>query len=221
MTPDTPPLPLSAARADALCAWRYRRFLVLPANARRKRADVLCRDRRADRLVLGCAPSSQSLLVPLLPAPLRKALILEPMLGPDLPLETVADRVARHEREARKVRQSALVGRFLDELRQGGAVAGLEASTSVLQQGRARLLLVRAGYAKMGRCCPACGRLSVNHRSCPWCFRPTAAVLDLVEELADRAAAAGVEICHVSEDSRFDAAGRIGVELFAINGGRA
>ena len=69
------------------------------------------------------------------------------------------------------------------------------------------------GYAKMGRCCPACGRLSVNHRSCPFCFRATAPVLDLVAELTDRAAAAGVEVLLVNGDARFDAAGRIGVCL--------
>lgn len=231
MTTDTPPLYL-VLLADA----RRARFLELHLgqscelgalegdftgaglDVLAARADILCRDRRADRLVLGCDPSLQSRLIPLLPAPPRRDLILEPLLGPDLPPEAVVGRIAHHEREARKTRQTALVERFLDEVRQGGAVAGLKASTSVLQQGCARLLLVRAGYAKMGRCCPACGRLSVDHRSCPWCFRPTAVVLDLVEELADRAAAAGVEIFRVSADARFDAAGGIGVELFAGQG---
>ena len=231
MTPDTLPLYL-VLLADA----RRARFLELHLgqscelgalegdftgaglDVLSTRADILCRDRRADRLVLGCDPSLQSLLIPLLSTPLRQDLLLEPLLGPDLPLEAVVDRIAHHEREARKVRQAVLVERFLDEVRQGGAVMGLKASTSALQQGCARLLLVRAGYAKMGRCCPACGRLSVDHRSCPWCFRPTAVVPDLVEELADRAAAAGVEICRVSEDARFDAAGRIGVALVADQG---
>ena len=65
----------------------------------------------------------------------------------------------------------------------------------------------------MGRCCPACGRLSVDHRNCPWCFRPTDALLDLVGELADRALAAGIEVFRVRENARFDQTGPIGVEL--------
>jgi hypothetical protein len=89
----------------------------------------------------------------------------------------------------------------------------LEAATVALQQGCAKLLLIRDGYTKMGRCCPACGRLSVNHRACPWCFRVTDALLDLVGELADRAVAAGIEVFRVRGDARFDQAGSIGVVL--------
>ena len=116
-------------------------------------------------------------------------------------------------RAAPKTLDTDLIQRFLDDLRDGAAVTGLEAVAAALQQGHARLLLVRDGYAKMGRCCAACGRLSVNHGSCPWCFRATESVLDLVAELADRAAAAGVTVFRVAADARFDAAGPIGVCL--------
>jgi hypothetical protein len=230
---------LAAVRSD------YRRFLVLLVDARRARfleihlgescelevltgnfaggslaplaarAEDLRAVRRADRFILGAAPALQSALEPLLSAELRGGLILEPLLGTDRPAAAVTERVAHNEREARKVRETVLVQRFLDALRDGGAVAGLEPAAAALQLGTARLLLVQDGYAKMGRCCPACGRLSVNHRSCPWCFRATESVLDLVSELADRAATAGVEVFRVSADARFDAAGRIGVCLGA------
>jgi hypothetical protein len=223
----------------------YRRFLVLLADARQARflevhlgesceletlsgdltggdaaalavrAEELRRARRADRFVLGAPPALHAALESRLSPELRNGLILEPLLGPDRPAAAVTERVAHNEREARKVRETVLVQRFLDDLRSGGAVAGLEPAAAALQQGRARLLLVRDGYAKMGRCCGACGRLSVDHRSCPWCFRATLPVLDLVGELADRASAAGVEVFRVSADARFDAAGRIGVCLAA------
>ena len=179
------------------------------------RAEDLRRARRADRFVLGAPPELQSALEPLLSPELRDGFIVEPLLGPDRPAAAVAERVAHNEREARKVRESVLVRRFLDDLRHGGAVAGLEAGAAALQQGCARLLLVQDGYVKMGRCCPACGRLSVDHRSCPWCFRATVLVLDVVAELTDRAVAAGVEVFRVAADARFDAAGRIGVCLGA------
>ncbi|OGR89894.1 MAG: hypothetical protein A2V88_12780 [Elusimicrobia bacterium RBG_16_66_12] len=179
------------------------------------RAETLSRRRRADRFVLGSDPVFASQLSAHLPPEIKKNLILEPLLGPDRPVEAVTDRIAHNERQARKLRQSVLVQRFLDELRQGGAVAGLEASTSALQQGCVKLLLIQDNYAKMGRCCPACGRLSVDHRNCPWCFRPTDALLDLVAELADRALAAGIEVFRVRENARFDQTCPIGVELGA------
>ena len=228
---------LSTVRRD------YKRFLVLLADARHARfleihlgesvelevltgktaagnlgalaarAETLRRARRADLFILGAPPELHAALEPHLSPELRGGLILEPLLGPDRPAAAVTERVAHNEREARKVREAVLVQRFLDGLRDGGAVAGLEAAAAALQQGCARLLLVRDGYAKMGRSCEACGRLSVNHRSCPLCFRATVPILDLVAELADRAGAAGVEVFRVSADARFDAAGRIGVCL--------
>jgi hypothetical protein len=117
--------------------------------------------------------------------------------------------------EALKLREEVLVARFWDELRAGGAVAGLDRVADALQQGCVSRVLVRDGWAKMGRCCASCGRLSVDHRSCPWCFRPTESVLDLVAELIDRAVAVGIEVVRIAHERRFDGIGRIGAVLSA------
>jgi len=178
-----------------------------------RRALELCRERRADRLVLGAEPGLLAELEPLLEPELRDRLIHEPLLGLDRPAEAVVERVRHSEQDAMRLREDVLVSHFLEELRAGGAVAGLERVAEALQQGCVTRLLVRDGWAKMGRSCAACGRLSVDHRSCPWCFRATTPVLDLVEELADRAAAAGVDVFRVTRDPRFDGIGRIGAEL--------
>jgi hypothetical protein len=182
-------------------------------EAAAKRAVELCRLRRADRLVVGADPGLLAELEPLLETDLCDRLIHEPLLGLDRPAEAVVERVRHNELGALKLREDVLVSHFLEELRGGGAVAGLERVAEALQQGCVKRLLVRDGWAKMGRCCSACGRLSVDHRSCPWCFKPTLSVLDLVEELTDRAAAAGVEVFRVARDARFDGVGRIGAEL--------
>ena len=174
------------------------------------RANAIYRERRADRLVVGATPDLLAALEPLLDPELRNGLIHESLLGPDRPVEVVVERVRHNELLAQNLRGNVLVSHFQTELQSGGAVAGLERVAEALQQGCVRRLLVRAGWAKMGRCCPACGRLSVNHRSCPWCFRTTDPILDLVEELSDRAAAAGVEVFRVARDTRFDG---IGAEL--------
>lgn len=177
------------------------------------RAERWRRERRTDLFVLGASAGLQERLRPALSPELRAALIPEPSLGADAAADALADRLAQDERAARRVRESLLVDRFLADLRSGSAVAGLEAAAAVLQGGRARLVLVREGYARMGRCCPSCGRLSVDHRSCPYCFAASTTVLDLVAELLDRAQAAGIDVFRIGPDPRFDAAGRIGVVL--------
>lgn len=182
-------------------------------------AGKLARERRFDRLILGAENDIAAKLAGLLEPGLQKDLILEPLLGPDRPNETVLERVRHNEREARRVTESVLVQRLLDESREGGAVTGLEAVAAALQQGCVSRVLVRDGYAKMGRACPACGHLSVDHRSCPWCFKSTDTVLDLVEELVSRALAAGCEVFRVMHDTRFDGLCRIGAELKAPKAG--
>lgn len=177
------------------------------------RAATLARERRFDRLILGAASSLESALVPLLDPALQKDLILEPVLGPERPVEAVLERVLHNERQARSVRESVLVHRMIDETRKGGAVMGLEAVAAAIQEGTAARVLVRDGYAKIGRSCPKCGHLSVANRSCPWCFCATDMVLDLVSELGNKALDAGCELYRVMYDARFDSVCRIGAEL--------
>ncbi len=177
------------------------------------RAATLARERRYDRLILGAPPALEAALVPLLDPALQKELILEPVLSPDRPVDAVLERVLHNERQARSVRESVLVHRLLDEARQGGAVTGLEAVSAAVQQGCVARVLVRDGYAKMGRSCPKCGHLSVGNRSCPWCFCGTESVLDLVSELTAKALDAGCEVYRIMHDPRFDGVCRIGGEL--------
>jgi len=178
-----------------------------------ERAAAHFRARRADRLVLGAEPDLLAALEPLLEPDVSGRLIHESLLGPDRPVDALVERVRHNELEALKLREDVLVSRFLDELGAGGAVAGLDRVADALHQRRVERVLVRDGWAKMGRSCPTCRRLSVDHRSCPWCFRPTVSVLDLVAELCDRAVADGIEVFRVVHDPRFDGIGRIGAEV--------
>jgi hypothetical protein len=177
------------------------------------RASTLSRERRYDRLILGAPAALEAALIALLEPALQKDLILEPVLGADRLVEAVLERVLHNERQARRVRESVLVARLMDEARQGGALTGLEAVTAAVQQGCVSRVLVRDGFAKMGRACPKCGHLSVTNRSCPWCFCATDMVLDLVSELGDKALAAGCELYRIMHDTRFDGVCRIGAEL--------
>ncbi|MBI4060159.1 MAG: hypothetical protein HY403_01885 [Elusimicrobia bacterium] len=177
------------------------------------RAATLARERRYDRLILGAPAALEAALVSILDPVLLKDLIHEPVLGPERPVDAVLERVLHNERQARMVRESVLVHRLLDDVRQGGAVIGLDAVAAAIQQGCAARVLVRDGYAKIGRACPKCGHLSVANRSCPWCFCATDSVLDLVSELGDKALAAGCELYRIMHDASFDGVCRIGAEL--------
>lgn len=182
------------------------------------RAAALLRERKFDRLILGAPHPLEAALRPLLEPALQKDLILEPVLGTERPIDAVLERVLHNERQARSVTESVLVHRLLDEAREGGAVTGLEAVAAAVQQGCVARMLVRDGYAKMGRSCPKCGHLSVDHRSCPWCFRATEMTLDVVGDLVDRALASGCEVYRVMHDARFDGVCRIGAELKVPSG---
>ncbi len=187
--------------------------LAADPDALARRAAALAAARGADRLVLGASLQRLAAFKAALPANLCSELIFEPLLGPDRPLEAVAERVRHNERESLKLREAVLVRRFMEELKVGGAVAGLEAVAAALQQNCVKRVFVREGWAKMGRRCPACQRLSLDHRSCPWCFRATEHVFDVVAELIDRAVEAGVEVDPVALHPDFDGVGRIGAEL--------
>ncbi len=178
-----------------------------------ERAMALFHSRRADRLVFGADPTMLAAFEPLLEPEIADKLIHEPLLGPDRPVEAVVDRLRHNELEALKLREDVLVSRFLDQLQAGLAVAGLERVADALHQDRVARVLVRDGWAKMGRSCPVCHRLSIDHRSCPWCFRPTFPVFDLVSELCDRAVSSGIEVLRVVHDARFESIGPIGAEV--------
>lgn len=176
--------------------------------------EALSRNQGFQRVVLGTSPELSLPLVNHLHTHLQQNLILDPDLDPESPADSVLERISACEAEARKVRESVLVHRLLDAAQAGKRAAlGLERVLGALRQGRVKLLLARDGFAKMGRSCPGCGRLSLDDPKCLDCRRPTEAVFNIVSEMIDRALEAGCEVFRLRNDSPLDNVGRIGAEL--------
>lgn len=174
----------------------------------------LTRSQGFDRIVL-CAPSElESAMVDRLRPVVQNNLILDQTLTTSMPAEQIARRVQTAEAEARRVRESVLAHRLVDEAGAGPrAVLGLARTLWSFENAPIRSLFVRDGFAKMGRCCAGCGRLSLLDGKCVSCGRPTVAVFNVVEELAQRALDRNAELVRLLHPSPLDNHGHIGALL--------
>jgi peptide subunit release factor 1 (eRF1) len=180
-----------------------------------ERLEGLARNQGFQRIVVGVSPSLSLPLVNHLHSSMQHNLILDADMEPELAASAVLDRITACEDQARQVRETVLVHRLIDAARGSSrmGVVGLEGTLEALQKSQVRMLLVRDGYAKMGRCCPQCGRLSLNWPKCAECGRATGIVFNLVAEMVDRALAANCEVVRLFHDTPLDNLGKIGAEL--------
>lgn len=180
-----------------------------------RKLDGLARNQGFQRIIVGVTPELSLKLVNHLHSSLQHNLILDTELEPEMTAAAILERILACEDQARQVRETVLVHRLLDAVK-GGArlgVLGLDRTLDALQKGQVRLLLVRDGYAKMGRCCPECGKLSLAWTKCLDCGRATETVFNLVAEMIDRALASGCEVFRLFHDTPLDNLGKIGAEL--------
>lgn len=175
----------------------------------------LSRNQGFQRIVVGAAPEISETLLSRLHTSVQQNLIVDTELDPDAPEDVVLERILGCESEARKVRESVLVHRLVDAARAPSklAVLGLDRTLEALQRGQVRVLLVRDGMAKMGRCCGSCGLLTLAWTKCPRCNRPTEAVFNIVSEMIHRALDLNCEVFRLLHEGPLDNLGRIGAEL--------
>lgn len=179
--------------------------------------DVLSRQLGFQRLIVGAAPALERGLIERLHRSLQDNVILDQALDADLPLEEVRARIALADAQARRVRELVLAHRLID--RRGPSVAlGLGRALEAVEHRRVRLLLVRDGFAKLGRSCLGCRRLSLVDIKCDFCGAATETVFNLVDELADRAVSQGADVFRLVNQTPLDNLGHIGAELRDIIG---
>lgn len=167
-----------------------------------------------DVLFLGCAdelrPEVEGLLHPYVKNKLRGTLKLKPGAGPDTVIRAAAEREKRFKAEE----EGRLLDLFTSELEKGGlAVSGLRDTLRSLNSGEALTLLVSRGLSAPGRLCSRCGLLWLEEKECPACRKPTAAVLDIVDEAVEAAMDKKTGVRHINPPSRLDHYGRIGALL--------
>jgi peptide subunit release factor 1 (eRF1) len=114
-----------------------------------------------------------------------------------------------------KQRETELV----DELiagwkRRSGSAVGLSDTLAALQEHRAGILLVAAGYEASGFRCEDCRYLMLAQRDeCPLCGGDIAEVEDMVETMTHRALEQGVEVEIVRGNQKLEETGSVGAIL--------
>ncbi|OGR87797.1 MAG: hypothetical protein A3J74_02060 [Elusimicrobia bacterium RIFCSPHIGHO2_02_FULL_57_9] len=180
-----------------------------------EKLDGLTRNQGFQRVIVGAAADLAMTLVNHLHSSLQNNLILDSRLEPRMPVSKILETIVDSENAARKVRESVLVHHLLDSAAARMGVLGLEKTLAALQKGQVRLLLLRDGFTKMGRRCPACGLLSLGGLKYVKCHQATEAVFSLVGEMIQKALDLNCEIFRIFNDSPLDNLGRIGAELNA------
>lgn len=180
-------------------------------SAAATRADQLARQLGLQRLIVAARPNVERGLVDLLHRTLQDNIIVDNLLI-DLPAEEIRSRIALAEDQARRVRETVLAHRLMDG-GPGHSAVGLRATLQAAEHRRLKTLLVRDGFAKLGRRCLSCDRLSLNDPKCVMCTGATETVFNLAEELIERALDQGAEVFRLQHQTPLDNLGSIGAEL--------
>jgi len=98
--------------------------------------------------------------------------------------------------------------------RRSGAAVGLSDTLEALQEHRARLLLVAAGYEASGYRCQRCRYLTlVEQHECPLCGGPVEQVQDITDTMVHRALEQDTAVEIVRGNAMLEEAGSVGALL--------
>lgn len=174
-----------------------------------------CDGKSCTRLVLGGTDDNVSRLYDMLPKALQDKVIGSFNVDLGASETEVQSRSMEVIEEVAQKREMELV----DELiagwkRGGGAVVGLPDTLAALQEHRARVLLVGAGYEESGYRCPNCRYLTlVDPGECPLCGTRMEQVEDIVDTVVHRALEQGTMVEIVRGNEQLDQVGAMGVLL--------
>ncbi|MGD8464025.1 MAG: hypothetical protein PVI09_09175 [Anaerolineae bacterium] len=177
--------------------------------------DSFCTQNGCRRLVLGGTEANVSQFVELLPKALQDAVIGSFTVDVAAPVGEVQSRSMDLIEEVAEKREKELVDAMIAGWkRDSGASVGLSDTLAALQEHRASLLLVAAGYEASGFRCTDCRYLMLTERDeCPLCGGSIEPVEDLVETMTHRALEQGVEVEIVRGSQELDDAGGVGCLL--------
>jgi len=102
--------------------------------------------------------------------------------------------------DRRRLRERALVEALERRERSGRAVTGLEDVLRAFNAGQLRRIVLREGFARMGRLCHWCHRPSLHEARCAACGKRTEAVLDVVDTLARLARLQGCRVARLRHE---------------------
>jgi peptide subunit release factor 1 (eRF1) len=167
-----------------------------------------------DALLVGCEERYCAELEPLLHTYLRERLAGRLKSRPGDPPAAILKEAVRAEEAFEQKKEEETVQALVAELERGGrACSGLKDTLRHVNQGDVQALVVSHNYSREGRLCRACGFLYAEETTCPVCEKPTAAVLDVVDEAIEAALARNAQVRHVTPPTKLDHYGKIGALL--------
>jgi peptide subunit release factor 1 (eRF1) len=178
-------------------------------------ADAFCAENACTRLVLGGTEANVSQFIDALPKSVQDKVIGTFTIDSDASASQIqAQSMALIEQVAQQ-REVELVEQMLaDWKRDGGAAVGISDTLAALQEHRASILLIDAGYEVSGYRCGNCRYLMLSERDeCPLCGGPVQRVDDLVETMTHRALEQGVEVEIVRGNQELKDVGAVGALL--------
>jgi peptide subunit release factor 1 (eRF1) len=178
-------------------------------------SEAFCSAHGCTRLILAGSESNLAQFRDMLPRALHDRVIgsLTIDIGASV-AEVQAKSMDLIEETAAK-RETKLVAEMIAGWKRGaGAVAGLSDTLAALQEHRAWLLLVAAGFEASGFRCQNCRYLMLTeHDECPLCGGQVEAVEDMVDSVVHRALEQGIEVEIVRGSLPLEEAGSIGALL--------
>lgn len=174
-----------------------------------------CDNHGCRRLVLGGTEANVSQFMDILPKAIQDRVIGTFPIDPDATVGEVQARSMDLIEDVAEKREKELVDEVIAGWKRGsGAVAGLSDTLVALQEHRAGVLLVAAGYEASGYRCQSCRYLMLTERDeCPLCGGTVEHVEDLVETMTHRALEQGVDVEIVRGNQQLEEAGSAGAIL--------
>jgi peptide chain release factor subunit 1 len=177
--------------------------------------ESFCGNVRCTRLVLGGSEANISHFRELLPKGLAENVIGTFQVDLGAPIAEVQDRSRNLIEQVAQEREEERVDEMIAGWRRGsGAVVGLSDTLAALQEHRAGVLLVSAGYEASGYRCSNCRYLMLSDREeCPLCGGDVGHVDDLVDTMVHRALEQDVEVEVVRGNPKLEEVGHVGALL--------
>jgi peptide subunit release factor 1 (eRF1) len=177
--------------------------------------EAFCTSNGCTRLVLGGTEANVSQFYDTLPKAMQDKVIGTFTIDATAPANEIQARSMDLIEKVAEEREMQLVEEMVANWKRGsGAAVGLSDTLAALQEHRAAILLIEAGYEAAGYRCQACRYLMLSEREeCPLCGGSVEHVADLVETMTLRALEQGVEVEIVRGSEPLVEAGSVGALL--------
>jgi peptide subunit release factor 1 (eRF1) len=174
-----------------------------------------CTSNGCRRLVLGGTETTVSQFYDALPKAIQDNVIGRFVINIEAAVPDVQARSLEVIEQAAQQREVELVERMVANWKRGsGAAVGVSDVLAALQEHRASVLLIAAGYESSGYRCADCRYLMLAERDeCPLCGGSVEHVEDLVDTMTHRALEQGVEVEIVRGNKTLVDSGSIGALL--------